>query len=280
MEDEPKTQSFLYSTTGQSKNVLVHFHSETDQHIVFWKDILAAFPDIANPTIYNGRASIPFAEHYPFYHEIEPKCIVYQPNATLTITTEEVVETTVPEQMNFETQSVVSGFTANTGHQGPNGFLDVVDEDGESVQDIEIVNRGMERIEFGGDLLGFEYHQPSPGDPDSLTVAIPANISPFADNHNNGNVMDRSSTPPLSTTSSSESGTGSGVSTSSATNIPPSNIDTAGTTPVVPEPAEIDPVEATSSWASIFRTLGDLQEQYKLTPEETTKMFTEITQSA
>ncbi|KAF9131571.1 hypothetical protein BGW39_001620 [Mortierella sp. 14UC] len=149
---------------------------------------------------------------------------------------------------------------------------------------------------------------------DTTATAIAVSKNNINNNINNSfnsnNPIDRSITPPLSI-SSSESGTSSsGVSTSTTITIPPISIVAAaaaneatattaatgtgevGETPAaatattaaataaaVPEPAEIDPVEATSSWASIFRTLGDLQEQFQLAPEDTVKMFTEITQS-
>ncbi|KAG9068385.1 hypothetical protein KI688_010653 [Linnemannia hyalina] len=260
MDDESKTQSFINSVTGLFVDVAVVFHAESRQHVVFWSDILSAFPGVANLTIKNGTAAVPFAKD-DSYDKIE--------------------------QVNFERNYAQSeDFSEVPSDKFYDRFLNVVAEgEMESEQDIEEVAIGMGRVDLR-DFSAIEYHQFSSGDRDRIATALPAITSPSSDDHINGNGIDRNTTPPLSTTSSTESGTGSGVSTSSATNIPPSNIDTAETgasvasgATAVPDPTEIDPVEATSSWASIFRTLGDLQAHYQLTPEETTTMFTEISQS-
>ncbi|KAF9136827.1 hypothetical protein BG015_002986 [Linnemannia schmuckeri] len=309
MDDEPTTQTFINQVNDQIVHVPVIYHTELRQNVVFWDDILRAFPGVANLAIKHGAVAVTPARN-SLYHYMEPKCIVHQPNVTLTVILGELLppnsnpdrpRTPVPRTDNDTTLVEGDGgesapfayagsviFSEVSSHKGPHGgprpVLDIgVEGENASVQDIEEVTVGTRRIEFGG-FSAFKYHQ-SPDDLDHIATAIPAINSSSDNNHINGG--DRSITPPLSTTSSSESGSGSGVSTSSATNIPPSNIDTAGSgtsttsgTTVLPESTEIDPVEATSSWASIFRTLGDLQEQYQLTPEETTKMFTEISQSA
>ncbi|KAK3844287.1 MAG: hypothetical protein J3R72DRAFT_438462 [Linnemannia gamsii] len=204
--------------------------------------------------------------------------------------------------------SVTSDATTNRGPSVPH-FMKLslrVEGEEDSVQgddETESVLADVETL----DIRGSSEFRPSSGASNgtSTTLAAHSAINAFykgkdtnnTDNFDddNDNPANRSATPPLSTSSSSVSGTSSsGVSIS--TTIPPSSIDTAttnGTTtaaaasaesgptsPIgVPEPAEIDPVEATSSWASIFRTLGDLQEQFQLAPEDTVKMFTEITQS-
>ncbi|KAF8948407.1 hypothetical protein BGZ47_005180 [Haplosporangium gracile] len=315
MDDEPTTQTFINQANDQIVHVAVSNHNELCQNVVFWDDILRAFPGVTNLAIKHGAAAVNFARNSS-YHYMGPKCIVHHPNVTLTVILGELLppdsnpdhpctpmprtdnDTTLiegnggePAPFNFDAYAGSVIFSEVSSHKGPHGgprpVLDIgVEGEIASVQDIEEVAVGMERIEFGNFSM-FEYHQSS-DDIDHIATATPAipTINSSSDNNhiNGGN---RSITPPLSITSSTDSGTSSGVSTSSATNIPPSNTDTAGSgtdaasgTTVVPEPMEIDLVEATSSWASIFRTLGDLQEQYQLTPEETSKMFTEISQSA
>ncbi|KAF9146648.1 hypothetical protein BGX30_011840 [Mortierella sp. GBA39] len=262
MDDEPKTQPFINLVTGLIVDVEVVFLAEARQHVVIWSDILSAFPGIANLTIKNGTAAVPFAKNTSY-----DKAYI--------------------EQVNFEHNYAQSeGFSEVPSDRPHDRFLNLaVEGESGSVQDMEEAAMGMERLDLRG-ISAIEYHRPSSGDRDPIATALPAITSPSSDDYINGNGIDRNATPPLSTTSSTESGTGSGVSTSSAANIPPSNIDTAdsgasvaSSATAIPDPTEIDPVEATSSWASIFRTLGDLQAQYQLTPEETTNMFTEISQS-
>ncbi|KAF9538420.1 hypothetical protein EC957_006767 [Mortierella hygrophila] len=263
MDDEPKTQPFINSVTSLIVYVAVVRHPASHQHIVLWDDILSAFPDVANLTIKNGIAAVPFVKDTSF-------------------------EKTYIEQVDFERRNYAQSdiFSEVPSVKPHDRFLDLlVEGEMESGQDIEEVDIEMGRIELGGSSA-IEYYQSSSGGRDRIATALPAITSPSSDDHINGNGIDRNITPPLSTTSSTESGTGSGVSTSSAANIPPSNIDTADSgasvvsgAAAVPDPTEIDPMEATSSWASIFRTLGDLQAQYHLTPEETIIMFTEISQS-
>ncbi|KAG0278492.1 hypothetical protein BGZ96_002362 [Linnemannia gamsii] len=314
MDDEPRTQTLLNQANDQLVDVVALYHTETDQHVVFMDDIFNAF-DVASLTIRIGNASVPLARH-PSYHFIEPHCIAYNPNATLTVIIGEQRPTssnpgrprtplpvsdtgsTLYEDgavaagpLNYAGSVIYSEMSSIKGGAswlGVRPLLEVPTEvDAESEPDMDEINAGIEHVDLE-DPDSSAYHLSD----DRMFIAFPDSNNSFDNNNNNLNGVgnDRSATPPLSTTSSSESGTtaGSGVSTSSATIIPPSAIETANsvTTPpasgttAVPEPTEIDPVEATSSWASIFRTLGDLQEQYQLTPEETTKIFTEVTQSA
>ncbi|KAF9923746.1 hypothetical protein FBU30_006206 [Linnemannia zychae] len=43
---------------------------------------------------------------------------------------------------------------------------------------------------------------------------------------------------------------------------------------------EINPAEAASSWSALFKALGDIQERYNLTPQQTYDMFIEITEGS
>ncbi|KAF9911601.1 hypothetical protein EC991_003065 [Linnemannia zychae] len=186
--------------------------------------------------------------------------------------------------------------------EGENDNFSDRDED-----ETESVAAAMETINItGSSSIG--YIQSSIGgnnNPTTKLAAIRAADAFFesvAHNNNGSNntlnrtqPADKSPTPPRSI-----SGSESGASHSEGS-TPPSSIDTAtangataataaigtgenGETPTAaaaaaPEPDEISIPEATSSWAAIFRTLGDLQERFNLAPEETVKMFTEITQS-
>ncbi|KAG0376384.1 hypothetical protein BGX24_007824 [Mortierella sp. AD032] len=282
MDLDDTTQAFKNLSDGLEVEVVAHFHKDSNQHVVFWDDIQDAIPGVTS--IRNGNIVVPRARNHTS-HFIDPRCIRYMPGIILTVV---VGELNPPNSDPARPRTPVP-LPERDSVQGD-------DETGSVLADVETL-----------DIRGSSEFRPSSraSNGTSTTLAAHSAINAFykgndtnnTDNFDNDNdsPANRSATPPLSTYSSSVSGTSSsGVSTS--TTIPPSSIDTAtanGTTtaaaasgesgptsPIgVPEPAEIDPVEATSSWASIFRTLGDLQEQFQLAPEETVQMFTEITQS-
>ncbi|KAG0207637.1 hypothetical protein BGX33_006741 [Mortierella sp. NVP41] len=283
MDTTTKKQLFKNPVDDQFIEVKVHLHVETNQQVVLWTDINEALPGVS--TIKDASADVLALQ------DITPLCIKFHPESVLTVILEGEldpsdsdlprVSTLGARQASIFTEDgtySVVGFTytesaggasvmapseAGDGHANNAG---VQLPDGPNIgveQDIESVIGHLE-------ITGPNDHYESTLD---TIVELP-------------NGEDRSETSSSSSNSESQEGSGSAVST--ATTISPSNGDTAtaaattadSTATATATETEIDPVEAASSWAKIFRALGDLQERYQLTPEETTEMFTEITQSA
>ncbi|KAG0273516.1 hypothetical protein BGZ95_010680 [Linnemannia exigua] len=310
------TQAFKNLSDGVEVQVVAHFHNETREYVVFWDDIQDAIPGVTS--IRNGNIVVPRVILTVVVGELNPpNSDSARPRTPVPFAEREsgMYEDAPPVHThafpNYAASVASSEATTNRGMHGASfkrpSHLRVEGED-ESVlgdDDTESVTAHMETL----DIRNFSRNNARPFSEGStsastasaaIAAAAAFHSSNNTDNFDNINSdnnipINRSTTPPLSTSSSSESGTSSsGFSTT--TTIPPISIETAAangastaaassgesgaTSPTtVPEPAEIDPIEATSSWASIFRTLGDLQEQFQLAPEDTVQMFTEITQS-
>ncbi|KAG0060296.1 hypothetical protein BGZ89_012379 [Linnemannia elongata] len=82
MTDETHLQSLRQLSTGQVFQVESYYHSESQQQIILWDDMIHAFPRMT--TIRNGTTVVPRARDTTS-HYIEPSCIKYHPDMILDI---------------------------------------------------------------------------------------------------------------------------------------------------------------------------------------------------
>ncbi|KAF9921237.1 hypothetical protein FBU30_008782 [Linnemannia zychae] len=82
MAEETLLQSFRRGPSSRILQVEVHHHTNSNQHIVFWDDILEAFPG-AN-IVLNGTVVVTRARDASLKF-IEPRCIKYQPGIVLEV---------------------------------------------------------------------------------------------------------------------------------------------------------------------------------------------------
>lgn len=257
--------------------VFAEFHPDSKQYVVFWDNICEALPGVnlltdGSTVINNARG---LDSHY-----IEPRCIIYQEEMTLTARIGDVTlvpprsrTPSIPTRADSEISIDVRASAVFSSPPSLAGFSIAGQSDNRTT------NSGMHGLD-----LPIEGEDEDIGEAriEHLNITSINHLSDYKHTGGAGGAMNtepamdaRSATPTLSAASSH---TETASTASSATTNPPHSVDTGNTTADVADPevaAEIDPVKAASSWAEIFKTLGDLQDQYQLTPEETIKLFTE-----
>ncbi|KAF9129762.1 Transmembrane osmosensor [Mortierella sp. 14UC] len=82
MATRPQLQSFRRGPSGLILQLEAHFHADSNQHIVFWDDIIEAFPGATS--VRKGNVVVTRARDSSF-RVLEPRCIKYQEGSLLEV---------------------------------------------------------------------------------------------------------------------------------------------------------------------------------------------------
>ncbi|KAF9129763.1 hypothetical protein BGW39_003835 [Mortierella sp. 14UC] len=120
MEREERYQAFRSNQGDRVVWIEAFYHKKTRQHVIYWKDILDAFPKVKN--IMKGPAVVPRARDSAG-QDIKPRCIKYHHDLALDVTLGDVFSSGADVTLSISRAATPDMFTESPASPAPTSSL-------------------------------------------------------------------------------------------------------------------------------------------------------------